>query len=415
MGIAGALGHPIYYLTWSTLYPQEYESLALRLLMSAVCLPFAALPYWPAALKRWLRPIAFTAIMINLPFFFTYMMLRNDLSLIWLMSSLTAAFLMVLIVDWISMVLMSVLGTALAWIAYGATSDLPVDMDRYLEAMPIFLFVLVMATIFNYKSEMLRRERQTAIEALRAELADEIRGPMRGMKTGVTGLKTYLPTLLDAYQMARRADLEVPTIERMPLSALEHAADRIEHELDHVTAVLDVLLRDAEGAMLARESFERLSIAKCIESVLADFPYATPFERTAIEWRRDADFDFQGSHPLIDHVLTCLLRQGLNNVRTAGTGRVVIRVFPGVTQHRIELTDFGCGLSRSTVARLFEGERSGMDAWVTDVSGLSFCRKAMISMGGRITCRSELGEYTTFDLTLPAIAAARQASRETAA
>jgi two-component system CAI-1 autoinducer sensor kinase/phosphatase CqsS len=415
VALCGVFGQPVYYFIWNDLFPQAYESLSLRLFAALTALPFVFLPRWPERLKRFARPLFYFGVFANLPFLFTYLLLRNDFSTIWLMSGLAAMFLAILALDWISLTAIWLTGTFVAYGLYGVTTDFAVAPDRYLPYLPIYLFVLVFGTIFNFKTEMLRRERRAAVEALRSEIAGELRGPMRGMKTGVTGLKTYLPKLLEVYREARARDLGTAGNDRMPLSALAHAADRIEHELDHVTAVLDVLLRDPESAMLARESFERLSMRACISRTLASFPYTNGWERAAIELIPEGDFNFLGSRPMVEHMLTSLLRQCLSNVADAGGGKVTIRLVPGITQSRVVISDTGGGMPSATVARIFEGDPSGADHRVADPIGLAFSRKAAIAMGGRVICRSEIGEFTAFDIFLPAPSTQTAGRRETTA
>ena len=73
--------HPIYYLMWTYIFPQKYENVTLRVIGICVAIPllFAEKNYE----KKWFDVVFFICLTFNLPFFFSFMLLMNDGSLVW--------------------------------------------------------------------------------------------------------------------------------------------------------------------------------------------------------------------------------------------------------------------------------------------------------------------------------------------
>ena len=89
-GLIAFFGFPLYYFVWHDLFPQPYENLPLRLVGAAVFVPVIFAKLWPEPLKRFFPLYWYLALLFALPSFFTYMLLQNEGSTVWLLSSLVA-------------------------------------------------------------------------------------------------------------------------------------------------------------------------------------------------------------------------------------------------------------------------------------------------------------------------------------
>jgi two-component system CAI-1 autoinducer sensor kinase/phosphatase CqsS len=404
--IVGIIGFPLYWVVWAKLFPQPYESLGLRLVGAALCLPLALKHLWPKRWHRGMRLWWYGMLLYSLPFFFNYLSIRNEFSFVWQMSTLAATFLMVLLLDWISLLILFSLGTALAWaVAALTTAHLPMP-DRYFESLPIFLFALIGGTIFNYKAEMLRQERRRAALAFGSNIADEIRSPLSGIKTAAAGLRQMMPLLLRSYEESRQRAPAETRLDPQAVSGLEHVVDRVWRETEHLTAILDIMLISAGDPVIDRSRFRRVSMRDCVHAALARYPFASAKDAARISFRAVGDFSFDGSEQLAQFVILTLIRNGLYAVGRTGRGQVTLSLDGGADGNRLLVRDDGPGLSQAELARVFDGDCPSIEPGIATTGGLAYCRAVAAAFGGSLACRSRLGEFTEFEWRLPAAGAA---------
>lgn len=401
IGIVGVIGMPLYWIVWAQLFPQPYESLTLRLIGAALSLPIALAGYWPRALERWLQPLWYLAVTFCLAFFFNYMLICNEFSLVWQMSTLAGTFLLVLLLDWISMIAVFVIGTAAAWIVHALQPGPLTAPDRYLETLPIFLFALIAGTIFNYKAEMLRQERRRAALAFGSNIADEIRSPLSGIKTAAAGLRQVVPQLLKTYQEAREHAPPDAAIDSRAISGLEHVVDRVWRETEHLTAILDIMLTSAGDRAIDNARFRRIDMLACVQGALARYPFASPRDASRVVLRVERDFAFDGSEHLAQFVILTLLRNGLFGIARAGKGAVTITLASGDHTSRLIVRDDGAGMSAAELTHVFDGECAAIEPGIANTGAIAYCRSVAQAFGGDLACRAAPGEYTEFEWRLP--------------
>ncbi|MDQ2696222.1 MAG: hypothetical protein M3Z21_12755, partial [Pseudomonadota bacterium] len=155
-GMIGLVGFPLYYVIWHDWFPQPYENLALRLVGALLCLGLAVQMWWPPAWQRCLPLYWHLTMLYSLPFFFTFMMLKNDFSVTWLVSETIGLFLLImLVVDWGIILLIFTLGTALAWVVYWLSVGQVVVPPGYDPIVwPLFGFAVSTGGILNYRHQL---------------------------------------------------------------------------------------------------------------------------------------------------------------------------------------------------------------------------------------------------------------------
>lgn len=404
VGTVGLLGHPLYFVIWAYIFPQPYESGPLRAFAALLCIPLVMVDHWPKSLRRLLVPYWFFALLFELPFFFTYMLLRNDMDLVWGMSTMAAFFLLLLVIyDWLMVSLMAVVGSGLAWLGYWMTVNSVHHIHLYLQQLPIYLFTLVAGSIFNYRSEMVNQEKLAAMAAVGSTIAHELRTPLLGIRSGVGGLKRYVPQLLRGYDVALRNGLSVPPIRAAHYRELLPVLRRLEAETQYANLVIDMLLLNSRPGAIDSAEFHDVSMARCVEDALARYPFKTPDERERVHWRDGEDFVFWGSDVLMVHVLFNLLKNALRFIAEAGKGDITIWIGRERGENRLHVYDTGAGIERERLVRIFDrfytSEAAGGGAGI----GLTFCKLVMESFGGGITCNSQFGEFTEFVMTFPEV------------
>ena len=400
-GLVAGLGYPLYYVVWQVLFPQPYETLGLRLAGSVIFIPIIFARLWPQRLKRFFPLYWYLALVFALPFFFTYMLLMNGSSTVWLLSTLVALFVMILLLDWINLLVHITLGVACAVLTYHFVSGVSVTLTfESLEYVPIYMFAIVMGTIVNYTADKMRAERRAAMLATAGMVAHELRTPLLSMKSGASGLRHYLPDLLDAYRIAEQNRMVESSIRKPHLDAMAGVLDRIELEADRSNTVIDMLLYTVRGMGVEASELTPCKMSACVETALRRYPFASDKERalvTALDMRKD--FSFTGSELLMVHVIFNLLKNAIRHIARAGKGAISIRLEAGPVEDRLVFRDTGPGIPTEVLPHVFRRYYAwpkGRGIVETTGIGLAFCREVVEAFGGRIECRSQLNDHTEF-------------------
>ncbi|MDF1821913.1 MAG: HAMP domain-containing sensor histidine kinase [Alcanivoracaceae bacterium] len=402
VGVLGLVGFPLYYYIWHDLFPQPYENLELRIAGMLVCLPLLFYNLWPERLQRRFAIYWLMVLLYTLPFFFTYMLLRNQMSIVWSMSIMAALFLLVLAVyDWLMVAIISVTGSAAAWLAYYLTADQIIPFSDYLQQLPIYLFVVVAGSIFNYSAQMVKEEKLDAYAAVGRNIAHELRTPLLGMKAATTALQRYMPDLEKAYRLARDANLPVTPIRNQRFDQLAQAADRIDDEIVYSNTIIDMLLLSAGQANIKSDDFRFCSIDRTIRLTLKRYPFKSEREQALVHWQPGEDFEYFGSDLLVTHILFNLIKNALHSVISAGKGDVTISSKRGRDMDQLTVRDTGPGIPPNEIRHIFDHFYTSKTVDQGSGVGLSFCRHVMESFGGTITCRSKMGHYTEFVMSFP--------------
>jgi signal transduction histidine kinase len=406
LAVVASVGFPLYYYVWKDLFPQPYENLTLRLIGSLICVPILVSDHWPAPLKKVLPWYWYFATLYTLPFFFTFMLLKNNGNEVWVESALIAAFVMVLLLDWLMLVLQFLVGISLALLAYCLTTDPIVLGPSYLIHLAIFSFAVALGALANYDQDRIQIEQERAMLATASSVAHELRTPLVAIRVGAAGLMRYLPALLDTYQLAQRSRLPVPKIRVAHLHSMQGVVSRIEQEALHSNVIIDMLLATARFTGGNMQNATTCSIAHCVETALARFPFREGDRRRVICNLRP-DFEFHGSEMLTVHVLFNLLKNAFRHMGSIEGAQISIRLESGQRSNQLFFSDTGTGISPEVLPHIFTRFYTSTTA-TDDVTlgagiGLAFCRDVMQAMGGAITCSSVKGEYTEFVLTFPAL------------
>ena len=404
LAVIAIVGFPLYYYVWSDLFPQHYENLTLRLIGAALFVPVLMFDHWPAFAKKWLAWYWYLACLYALPFFFSFMLLKNQGSEVWVESALIAVFVMVLLLDWLMLVLQFIAGIGLALAAYCLTADPATLGANYLTHLAIFSFAIAIGALANYDQERIRVEQERAMLATAGSVAHELRTPLVAIRVGAAGLTRYLPLLLDSYELAQLSELPVPRIRAAHLHSMRGVVSRIEQEARNSTAIIDMLLATARFSGGNTQQNTPCSIAHCVETALDRYPFRED-ERDRVSCELAADFTFMGSEILMVHVLFNLLKNAFRHMGSLEQAGIFIRTESGARSNKLFFRDTGTGISAEVLphifARFYTSSITTDDVSLGAGIGLAFCHDVMHAMGGTITCSSAKGQFTEFVLTFP--------------
>ncbi|TKC91242.1 HAMP domain-containing histidine kinase [Trinickia terrae] len=402
--VVAIVGFPLYYYVWHSLFPQPYENLTLRLIGSALFVPILFPRRWPAASQKYLPYYWYIALLYALPFFFTFMLLKNNGSEVWVESALIAVFVMVLLLDWFMLLLHFAVGIGLAVLAYCLTTTPAVPVTSYLAQLAIFSFAIAIGAIANYDKERIRFEQERAMLATAGSVAHELRTPLLAIRVGAAGLTRYLPLLIDSYALAKDRGLDVPKIRGTHLQSMQGVLERIEQEALHSNTMIDMLLANARFTGGCPPNSTLCSMARCVQQALERYPFREQ-ERSRVWCDPGTDFAFQGSEMLMVHVLFNLLKNALRGIGGIGHAEISIRFAASIRTNCLIFRDSGVGIAPEALphifTRFYTSSTFNDDVALGAGIGLAFCHDVMRGLGGTIACSSVKGEYTEFVLTFP--------------
>jgi PAS domain S-box-containing protein len=259
----------------------------------------------------------------------------------------------------------------------------------------------------SLKEERLQKELQAekvqAMKIVGANIAHELRTPLRSIICGSDAVADYFPDMLHGYELAKKAKLPVKDIFNRNIEFLKGIPERISREAASANTIIDMFLMNIKEVDLKQKDFSILSVAESIDQALSRYPFQGE-QKSWVIWKKDNDFKFEGNQLLFEHIIFNLMKNALYYVAAANkgdAGRIYITLENGENENRIHFKDTGTGISKDVLPKIFDDFFS--DAVHGTGIGLSFCRMAMKQMGGSIICESHEGEFTEFVLSFPVV------------
>jgi two-component system CAI-1 autoinducer sensor kinase/phosphatase CqsS len=394
VGILGALLYPGYYVIWEFVVPLPYESLPLRLTAAAAALPLiweARLRLYPAFLGvYWVVATTFC-----LPFFFTYMMLRNDYNVFWIGSLMAAIVVLILFFPnfrvafsvWLA-------GTAAAyWTEFlraGALPDIellstahPLSQAQQLTAFGfVLIFLVVVTNLLNLHRRSVERSGIENINTWAATILHQTLTPISAVNLALQGIR--------------------PHVEDRPrlLAIVDSAIEEGHQAVKSAREILSFAVPPEETLELRSVISARAAIQRAIDT----YPYGITgeFERVGlIDFRTDEDFDIEAPLEPFVQVIRNLINNAMNAIEQAKQGAIQITLEKRPRFNLISFYDNACGIQVEELPFVFESYFTGRPAGLG--LGLAYCKQFMQRAGGRIEARARTGPkpFTEFLLFFP--------------
>ena len=395
VGIFSVFGYPFYYFIWVYVFPQPYESLTLRMICAVISLPCIFYKFSPISIKKFFPYYFFGAIFIASPFFFSFMFLKNECSVVWMMSMLAGIFILTLIVfDWLVICAMTGAGFLAAYVLL-LLMDGHVSMSHFQpEYVPVILFSISGGILANHKQQLAHLSKVTLLKSLSGSIAHEMRNPLNSISNAIAAIYSKLPNKPVEDQVA-----ENYSISTTKLVSIHSVIEESSNTLNRANKIIDSLLASMKGDEISTDSFVRVNASQAIEAAVNNFPYKNNKEKRLITVKKIQDFEFFGDRDLFFYVIFNLLKNSLHYKDKNGF-RIEISINATSRVNTILVRDTGPGIPRAKRERIFESFYTS-DKKNGNGLGLSFCRRVVSSFGGSIVCDSKVGEWTEFSITLP--------------
>ncbi|MDF1760531.1 MAG: response regulator [Coxiellaceae bacterium] len=400
-GIFGLFTFPVYYFIWLYFDVQSYENLWLRITCTLLCLFLVLHDYWPKKLKSYLPVYWYFTLFFTLPFFFTYMLLMNHGSLMWITHTIVIVFFTLLLIDWWSTVVLLFTGSLLAFVvASQQDSFLWVSNFDTIGFMMTYVVSILIGLIFSRNKAVIEKIKRRAIEVeanskARSELIANMNHDIRTPITGILGLAQSFRDTANSDKQSNDADLLIRTTEEL-LTLL--------NEVIEIVDIENGPLEQRQEAFSIRDIVEHniALIHSAINHKLLDLHTEVGSTVPAYVW---------GNRIYMDRILLNLLG---NAVKFTEKGIIrlevhVLRFDKKSVWIEFELSDTGIGISENQFEKIFERfsriSPSYKGIYKGNGLGLFMVKRYIESMKGSIDVSSQEGKGSKFTVRVPFLVA----------
>ena len=393
----GVIGHPLYYWYWNSFYPEYEDSAFLRFGTATFFFVLLLSNYWPDRLKKCKSYLWYFCLMLALPSVFTYTLLANNYSSLWLATHVGMLLILLVAVRYARpFYLLLVPGTLIGVLWYKVTIGGDVLAHFPVEYIPLLLFVNFIGLSFSYlstqnivqieKGALVELEQQKAIylKSLAGTIAHEMRNPL-------SQINGTLHLLWDKKAPnSPESDMYLNGLKQVIKSSFQ---------------LIDITMDAINEKPIKKDNFQCISALHICNEAVSDYAYKDLAYRKKVSVT-GIDFQILADPVLVKYILYNLIGNALYYVQNMLGASIVISMLPATRQ--IQVRDTGPGIAPENITNIFDsfftsGKESGTGL------GLAYCKRTMLALGGEIYCESEFGEFTAFRLSFPEVAMQKSA------
>lgn len=397
----------LYDYPWWLLSTKQssYPFWGLHITAFILCTLLALNKLWPQKLKKLLALYWYITVIWTLTFSTSFAFFNGqfDNTRYLVINAMLASFLLILIVDWISFVIILFVGVILgALVQFIVAGEYTHNFSAIKGQLSIFAWTILIGILFSRNASRQRlnlqlKKQLETIQTVCASIAHELRTPLRTIQSGANGFKKYLPQLLETYDIAKKENLPIPKINIVHQQALMSALNNINTEILASFTFIDMLLTNVNENSIGK-NLKVCSIEQCVQMALERYPF-NDNERKLVHCDIKHNFQFQGNEELMIHVLFNLLKNALYYLKEANKGEISIWTETDHKYNILHFKDTGKGIDEKILPHIFD--RFFSRTYHGTGIGLAFCKLVMQSFGGDIRCHSVVDEYAEFMMTFP--------------
>ncbi len=392
VGIVGTIAYTLFYFLRTEVLPQHYENLTIRIIATILCFFMAIQQWWPEKLKPYFLGYSYFALLYCLPFFHTFLMLKNNQGTAYICDVSMALFFMCLLFDWRNIIATYLIGASAAIILYCMTTKIPVPIN-YTRDLPEFILIIIGSSLLRYSSDIIEQEKSKTLKSLAGSIAHEMRNPLNSIINAIGYIKMSLP----ARPIANFNNIH--QIDTQNLIEIYNAIDQSDLTIKRGNKIIDSILSNMQGKDVDISKFISVLASKMVKEAIDSFGYADIADKDLIHINLINDFKFFGDQDLFIYVLFNLIKNSLC-YKNRPNFKIEITIAVEKDRNVIKVKDYGPGIGKEKVAEIFEsfiteGKEEGTGL------GLTFCKRMMNSFKGDIICESEFGKSTEFILIFP--------------
>ena len=409
--IFGIINYPLAYL-YELFTDSVPEEIYLRLIATILCIVLLLKDKWPKKLQKFLPLYWYFTISISLPILTSFLLLKDNLSLAWLMNFNVGVMIAILLFDWISFLIIEIIGISTGFIMFfalgGRISHMP-DTEH----LSLFLYTLscivILGSIFSRNKEIFNhyiqknkddlnrslelkvlertKELQQAL-AVKVEflnnISHEVRTPVHGFTALSEGLANHWKELEE--DKKHKYAINIAT-----------SAKRLEKL---VTALLDTAKFNANkmemnfGSVNLKESIE-IIIEECNKFYMSN-------KDIRIDFINEDSIMVIADQEKLEQVLRNLFYNAIKFTPDGGNIEVSVTIEGDIIHFSIK--DSGVGIPEEELTQIFEqftqSSRTKTGAGGTGL-GLYISKKIINAHHGKIWAENNQSLGATFHFTIP--------------
>ncbi len=327
-----------------------------------LCFFLHFLSYFPQKIQDYQSLFWYATLTFCCPFMASYQILANHYQIFWLLNGLFVMIFLGIFVDWLSYLMISVLGITAAYLYHSCSSmgHGEIVVISYTSYFVAYYYVIASVIFKIIKEEPKPKPERKKL--LSDTTARDIMEPFVISQVALEALQLILSRRI---QVAKDKDEEKLNIkiDRDDYKYLKDMADGMLSLAKRGERTLDMLLISLENKITAND-IGTYSMVGCVKEAITDY-------------------SLEDTEQIKDVIIEICLGKS-----KAGDNQVYF-------------TDKGPGIDKDKIHNIFAGLRTEGSS-ETGI-GLAFCRMVMDEMGGTIECESEVGKYTTITLTFPPV------------
>lgn len=409
----GLINYPLAYL-YEVAIGKVTEGFILRLLATLLCLIILLKDKLPKKLKKFIPLLWYLTIIIALPTIASFMLLKENFSLAWLVNFNIGVMILVLLVDSISFLIIETIGisigVSLFYFNKGYNQPKYFFQDEYLYLfLYMFFCVTILGSIFtrnkeiyndfiqknkdNLNHQLEEKVKNRTLDLMRAldskaeflnNMSHEIRTPIQGFTTISEGLVEYWNNFTDQKKFA---------LAKQVASSAKRIASLLNNLLDLSKLKENKMIMNFQEFDLNQET-ENL-IQECTDIYLNDKSMEIIFnECTNPLLIADKDRIRQVIHNLIS-----------NSIKFSfDDSQIIITINNSNNNIIFTISDHGPGIPLGELQAIFDpftqSSLTKTKAGGTGL-GLSICKQIITSHSGKIWAKNNYKEGAIFHFTIP--------------
>jgi len=205
------------------------------------------------------------------------------------------------------------------------------------------------------------------VKSLAGSIAHETRNPLAGIKGCCELMKNNLNELIEYI-------------------------DLIHDSSSQGLAMIDMILVNIREGKIDKSNFTDLSISNVVKKALKQFSYKNEEEKDLISLDLEQNFIFRGDENMMIFVIFNLLKNSLYY-----KSKIEIRTEAKPDGNYLYFKDYGPGIEKDKLELIFESFFTSSKKGGTGL-GLPFCKRIMTAFDGDIICKSEIDNWTEFEM-----------------